>query len=158
MDFHKTDNIKTHDQLKGLIDHQINFLSTGEGKPAPFLGEFRPLIENDLSVKNYNWIDKTVREIKSEEIRIKYESDLLEEYKSNPEKWRSGKVKPISMKMFSEWIDPTFVKPLYYNLDEAGIIERDSLHAKILLFHNQAIYRTDEELEAGKPPKPSYIK
>lgn len=151
--FHKTENIKTHEQLKGLIAHQINFLSTGDGKPDPLRSEFRFLINDDLSVKKYTWIDKTKKEIESEKNKKKYESDLLIEYQSNLEKWRTEVIKPWSMQKLHEWIDITYARPLEYDLSEEEEQERIDKRLEILEYHNQNIYIANP----AKPEPPSYI-
>lgn len=153
MKFHKTQNIQTKEQLNNLIDQYINFLSTGEGKPAPFLSEFRPLINSDLTPKKYTWIDESVEEIKATKLEEKAEIDLIIEYKANPEKWRNEVIKPWSMQKLYEWIDVTYQKPLEYDLSEGQKQERIDKRLELIVYHNQDIY-TDNPI---KPEPPSYI-
>ena len=51
MDFNKTENIKTHIQLKELIAQYKNFIETGEGQPVLFLEEFKHLVSGNFKTK-----------------------------------------------------------------------------------------------------------
>lgn len=164
MDFNKTDNIKTHEQLKKLIGQYKIFIEKGEGPSVQFLDEFNHLVSGNfktgVKVEKYIWIDQTKKQIEVEEKKVQDESDLTTVYKNNPEKWRNDKVKPLSAEMFAMWIDPVTFQPLYYKkiLSADQFIEHEELHEKIMLFHNQSIYKTDEELKLSKPAPPSWDK
>ena len=72
--------------------------------------------------------------------------------------WRTRKLHPISFEMFQKWIDEPVNKPYYYNLSEINPEDIKSKHQEIYVFHNITEYKTDEELEALKPEKPSWAK
>jgi len=157
MDFNKTENIKTHDQLKNLIKQYKHFIETSEGVPPSFLDEFMYLMPYDgekTIYEEYNWIGRTKKEIEDEEKRVKDAADLLVEYKSNPEKWRTEVIKPWSSQKLQEWIDLTYVRPLEFPLSETEQQEREDKRIELLEYHNQIIY-TDNP---SKSEKPSYIK
>jgi hypothetical protein len=152
MDFHKTENIKTESQLENLILHHIEFIETGEGKPARFYNEFKHLIDGNI-VSDFTWIDKTEREIEAEETKAQAEIDLIESYKADVEKWRNEVIKPWSMGKLHEWIDMTYIQPLKYALTPTQETEREEKRIEILEYHNQTIYVADPV----KPEPPSYI-
>lgn len=157
MEFNKTENIKTHDQLKGLINHYKTFIETGEGQPPKFLEEFVYLVSGDfetgITVGNYTWVDQTKKEIEGNEKHDQDKLDLLAEYQSNPEKWRSEVIKIWSIPKLYEWIDLTYIQPLKYDLSPEQMVEREAKRIEILEYHNQTIY-TDDPV---KPKPPSYI-
>ena len=169
MEFYKTANIKTDSQLKDLISLQKTFFeSMTGGRPAPYSNEYNHLFlrdeNNNVTIKTYTWVDKTEDEMITEkELQEKKTSNeahalaVIKEYKSNTEKWRTEKVKPLSAVMFSEWIDDTYLKPLKYNLTASQLTERDTKHSEILTYHNQTSYKDDYQLESSKPSSPSWI-
>lgn len=159
MNFHKTGNIKTHDQLKDLIEEYKDFIAGTRIKPPRFVNEFNFLFSEDQSVKQYTWIDQTLKELESVEKKIQDEDNLLSHYQSPPglQDWRTAKIKPISSQLFNQYIDDTVMKPDYYNLDPDQLVERKAKHQEILDFHNIAEYMPDEDLEALKPSPPSWI-
>ncbi len=156
MDFLKTDNILTKEQLEQHIQRQKDFIETGQGKPAQHHHEFMHLLTGDhseITVLDYTWVNKTKREIEAEESKAQAEADLLAEYQSNPEKWREDVIKPWSMQKLAEWIDQTYIKPLQYDLSPEQCLEREAKRLELLEYHNQIIY-TENPVQ---PSPPSYL-
>lgn len=164
-EFNKTENIKTKAQLESLIDGYISFVSNPKsGNSSPkFLNEFIflvPSINGKIVKQGYQWVDKTLKEIDTEEKETQAETDKLARYQTPEglEDWRSAKVKPLSQEMFYKWIDETVRLPDFYNLSEQQIAERKVLHQEIYVFHNISKYKTDEELKSLRPEKPTWAK
>ena len=160
MDFNKTKNIQTSDQLKDLIALQkIFYLSETGGKPAPFSEEYNHLFYRNnsggISIKNHTWVDRTVEEIAKSNAEVQSAADLITSYQADVEKWRNDKVKPWSQQKLYEWIDVTFQRPLEYNLTADQEQERIDKRLELLEYHNQATYLEDSALV--KPEPPSWI-
>lgn len=156
-EFNKTENIKTHDQLKNLLNNYKDFVANG-GKPPNFIGEFIHLVPHDekgkITTKHYTWVDKTVEEIEYEK-KVKQDAiDLIESYKANTEKWRTEVIKPWSIGKLIEWIDQTYVRPLQFPLTHEECLEREAKRKELLTYHNQTVYTID----LVKPEPPSYIR
>lgn len=168
MNFNKTKNIQTATQLRELIERQKEFFISGDGRPAPFSHEYSHLLyRNDsdsISVRRFTWVNKTVEEIRKEELaaeaELKKQQDadaLIASHKADIELWRDDVLKPWSISKFKEWVDDTYMKPLKHNLTTAQVLERKDIHAKILAYYNQAEYKTDLQLDLIKPDPPSWI-
>lgn len=106
----------------------------------------------------WEWSEESQEEYDGRIAREKAAKKQLKKLKSDLEYFKNIKVRPWRNAKLAEWIDQTFVKPLFFDLTDEQKAERISLRNSLCdwpeLFDK---YVDDSEIDALKPSAPSWI-
>lgn len=144
--------------LLAAIDDFINNPVIGKGQPR--LDAELMKIWNNGKRLEWEWSGETQVEYERRKERERLAAEELALFKADNEAWKDAKIRPWRNQKLAEWIDDTFVRPLFYDLTEKQEAERIEKRQELLdwlalpEFEN---YMSDEEVAEFKQEAPSWI-
>lgn len=160
--YRKNQYVTSRGQAEALLEAMDDFVkspvSTGKGQPS--LDSLLMKIWNSGERLDWKWSEETEADYIHGIAREKAAEKELALFRSDNKVWKDAVIRPWRDRKLREWIDDTYIRPLFYDLTREQEAEKVRKRRELLdwpALSDFDEYRTLEEVDALEPETPDWI-
>lgn len=159
--YRKNQYVTSREQAEALLAAMDDFVNNPvTDRAQPPLDLLLMKIWNSGKWLDWKWSEETEADYIRGIAREKAAEKELALFRSDNKAWKDAIIRPWRDIKLREWIDDTYIRPLFYDLTREQEAEKVRKRRELLdwpALSEFESYKTDEEVDALKPETPDWI-